>query len=71
MAEKVSPPKRKWEMKSPIDSVIVDMIIDHFNAQSIEKKSEMLTGQNFTDICLEAERIYYEEIMIEQEMASA
>ena len=71
MAEKTLPPKRKWEMKSPIDSVIVDMIIDHFNAQSIEKKSEMLTGQNFTDICLEAERIYYEEIMIEQEMASA
>ena len=71
MAEKVLPPKRKWEMKSPIDSVIVDMIIDHFNTQSIEKKSEILTGQNFTDICLEAERIYYEEILIENEMASA
>ena len=71
MAEKVLPPKRKWEMKSLIDSVIVDMIIDHFNTQSIEKKSEMLTGQNFTDICLEAERIYYEEILIENEMASA
>jgi len=71
MAEKVLPPKRKWEMKSPIDSVIVDMIIDHFNSQNLEKKREILTGKDFTDICLEAERIYYEEILIQKEMASA
>ena len=58
-------------MKSPIDSVIVDMIIDHLNKQALSKKTEKLTGKQFTEICLEAEQIYYEEIMIEKQMASA
>ena len=58
-------------MKSPIDSVIVDMIIEHFNRQSIDKKPEKLTGKEFTDICLSAEELYYEEILIEQQMARA
>ncbi len=61
----------KSKMKSPIDSVIVDMIIDHFNKQALSKKTEKLTGKQFTEICLEAEQIYYEEIMIEKQMASA
>ena len=61
----------KSKMKSPIDSVIVDMIIDHFNEQALSKKTEKLTGKEFTEICLEAEQIYYEEIMIEKQMASA
>ena len=70
MEEKASTTK-KYKMKSPIDSVIVDCIIEHFNRQSMEKKSEVLTGKEFTDICLQAEEIYYEEIMIETEMARA
>jgi len=49
----------------------VDMIIDHFNKQALSKKTEKLTGKEFTEICLEAEQIYYEEIMIEKQMASA
>ena len=61
----------KSKMKSPIDSVIVDMIIDHFNRQSIDKKPEKLTGKEFTDICLSAEEIYYEELLIEKQMARA
>ena len=61
----------KSKMKSPIDSVIVDMIIEHFNRQSIDKKPEKLTGKEFTDICLSAEELYYEEILIEQQMARA
>ena len=61
----------KYKMKSPIDSVIVDMILDHFNRQSLEKKPETLSGQEFTDICLSAEEIYYEEILIETQMARA
>tara|TARA_A100001011_G_C13681366_1_gene583824 strand:- start:33 stop:245 length:213 start_codon:yes stop_codon:yes gene_type:complete len=70
MEDKASTTK-KYKMKSPIDSVIVDMILDHFNRQSLEKKPETLTGQEFTDICLSAEEIYYEEILIEQSMARA
>ena len=70
MEEKASTTK-KYKMKSPIDSVIVDMIIDHFNKQAFSKKREQLTGKQFTEICLEEEQIYYEEIMIEKEMASA
>ena len=45
MEEKISTTK-KYEMKSPIDSVIVDCIIEHFNRQSMEKKSEVLTGKD-------------------------
>jgi len=70
MEEKTSP-TRKYEMKSPIDSVIVDMILEHYNRQSLENKPENLTGQEFTDICLSAEEIYYEEMMIEKQMARA
>ena len=70
MEEKTSP-TRKYEMKSPIASVIVDMILVHYSRQSLEKKPETLTGQEFTDICLSAEEIYYEEMMIEKQMARA
>ena len=70
MEEKISTTKKN-EMKSPIDSVIVDCIIEHFNRLSMEKKPETLSGQEFTDICLSAEEIYYEELLIEKQMARA
>ena len=49
MEEKASTTK-KYKMKSPIDSVIVDMILDHFNRQSLEKKPETLSGQEFLSL---------------------
>ena len=52
------------EIKSPIDSILVDMIIEHFNQQSVHGKSEVLTGKEFMKYCREAESNLYENIII-------
>ena len=31
--------------------LVVDEIMEHFNAQSIDKEEQVLTGNNFDDIC--------------------
>ena len=51
--------KPKNKLKSPVDSIIIDLIIDHYNIQSLSGKREHLTGKDFFDICGEAERIYF------------
>jgi septum formation inhibitor-activating ATPase MinD len=53
------------KLKSDIDSVIIDMILDHYNIQSLSSRREILTGKDFIDICNEAEKRYYEDIMID------
>ena len=35
--------EEKPEMKSPIDSLIVDLILEHFNIESLEGREEILT----------------------------
>jgi hypothetical protein len=40
------------------------MILDHYNMQSLSGHPESLTGENFNDICKEAETIYYKTILI-------
>jgi hypothetical protein len=40
------------------------MILDHYNMQSLSGQPESLTGENFNDICKEAETIYYKTILI-------
>ena len=63
--------KPKNKMKSPVDSIIIDLIIDHYNIQSLSGKLEHLTGEEFFDICSEAERIYFEHVMITEEPGMA
>ena len=53
------------KLKSDIDSVIIDMILDHYNIQSLSGRKEVLTGEDFIDICNDAEERYYENIMID------
>ena len=50
------------KMKSPIDSMIVDFIMEHFNIQSLEGRKEILTGDQFSEIVKIAEDMYYEEL---------
>ena len=50
------------KLKSDIDSVIIDMILDHYNIQSLSGRREILTGKDFIDICNDAEKRYYENI---------
>jgi len=53
------------KLKSDIDSVIIDMILDHYNIQSLSGRKEILTGKDFIDICNDAEKRYYENIMVD------
>ena len=56
--------KPKFKMKSPVDSIIIDFIMDHFNIQSMSGLKESLTGEEFNTICAQAEEIYYDSILI-------
>ena len=51
------------KIKSPIDSVIIDMILTHYNVQSLEGNKLNLTGKDFDEIVEVAEKKYYEAIM--------
>ena len=56
--------KSKSNIKSPIDGIIIDLIMDHFNIQSMSGIKENLTGEDFNDICAQAEEMYYDSILI-------
>ena len=50
-------------MKSLIDSEIIDLIMDHFNIQSLVGLPQVLTDKDFDEIVKIAEKMYYEKIM--------
>jgi len=51
--------------KSPIDSIIIDLILEHYNIQSIDHRRPVLTDIEFDDIVAYAEELYYKKIMEE------
>tara|TARA_R100000742_G_C4241324_1_gene60977 strand:+ start:452 stop:631 length:180 start_codon:yes stop_codon:yes gene_type:complete len=51
---------------SPIDSVIIDMILTHYNIQSFTGKSQVLSADDFDIIVKEAEQEYYKKILQEE-----
>jgi|TARA_B100001996_G_C18554553_1_gene552208 hypothetical protein len=57
--------------KSPIDSIIIDMILEKFNIQSMTGLETKITGKEFDDIVKEAERLYYNKIMISEKSGVA
>ena len=57
----------KCKQKSPVDSIIVDMILDHYNIQNLSGKKENLTGEDFNNICKDAEKIYFKTVLITKE----
>ena len=63
--------EEKPEMKSPIDSMIVDLIMEHFNIQSLEGREEILTGDQFSEVVKLAEAMYYEEVTKHQKLGIA
>ena len=50
-------------MKSPIDSVIIDLILQHYNILSFEGKKSILTSEEFDEIVKVAEKQYYEYVL--------
>tara|TARA_B100000073_G_C23684837_1_gene554042 strand:+ start:615 stop:860 length:246 start_codon:yes stop_codon:yes gene_type:complete len=63
--------KEEKELKSPIDSKIIDLIIEHYNIQSLEGRREVLTGDQFTEIVNLAEDLYIRKMTEGQEIALA
>ena len=59
------------KLKSPIDNIIVDLIMDHFNAQAFAGQHEVLTSHDFESICDMAEAIYFKEVVIKEKPALA
>jgi len=49
--------------ESPIDSIIIDLILEHYNMLSIDHKRPILTDNDFDDIVAYAQEVYYKNIM--------
>lgn len=55
------------EMKtSPIDSMIIDFILEHYNVLSFQGKPAILTSEEFDNLVKEAEQLYYKKLLKEQ-----
>ena len=50
---------------SPIDSIIIDLILEHYNIQSVDHRKPILTDTDFDDIVAYAQELYYKKIMDE------
>jgi len=58
-------------MKSPIDSVIIDLILQHYNILSLEGKKTTLTSEEFDEIVKVAEKQYYEYMLTDTKVGKA
>ena len=58
-------------MKSPIDSVIIDLILQHYNILSFEGKKSILTSEEFDEIVKVAEEQYYEHMLTDTKVGKA
>ena len=54
-----------------IDMIIVDLIMDHFNIQTMEDKKQYLSSRDFDNICEIAESIYLKKVVIQEKPALA
>ena len=54
-----------------IDKIIVDLIMDHFNIQTIEGRRQTLNSKDFDYIVDMAESIYLKKIVIQEKPALA
>ena len=51
------------KLKHEVDSVIVDLIMEHFNIQSFSGLKENLTGDEFNEIIEIAKEMYYMDML--------
>jgi hypothetical protein len=51
--------------ESPIDSIIIDLILEHYNMLSLDHRKPMLSDIEFDDIVHYAQEVYYKKIMDE------
>ena len=43
------------------NKLVIDEIMEHFNSQSIDEEGQILTGNNFVDICGKVQKSLYSE----------
>ena len=55
--------KKRKKITSPIDGMIVDLIMEHYNVQSFKGRRENLSGDEFMEIVEVAEAMYYEKLI--------
>jgi len=53
------------KQKSPIDSIIIDLILDHYNLLSLTNKKVVLSSDEFDDIVIQAKELYYENVIMD------
>ena len=53
----------KKKLKHEVDTMIVDLIMEHFNIQSFEGMKENLTGEEFNEILEVAKDMYYMDML--------
>ena len=53
------------KQKSPIDSIIIDLILDHYNMLSLTNRKVVLSSDEFDDIVIQAKELYYENVMMD------
>ena len=52
---------------SPVDSVIIDLILDHYNIQSLRGKKLVLSGADFDKLVADAKEEYYKRVLRDEE----
>ena len=50
---------------SPIDSIIIDLILEHYNTLTVDHRQPILTDADFDDIVAYAQELYYNKILDE------
>ena len=53
------------KQKSPIDSIIIDLILEHYNMQSLTNRKVVLSSDEFDSIVIQAKELYYENVMMD------
>ena len=53
------------KQKSPIDSIIIDLILDHYNILSLTNKKVVLSSDEFDEIVIQAKELYYENVIMD------
>ena len=53
------------KQKSPIDSIIIDLILDHYNLLSLTNKKVVLSSDEFDNIVIQAKELYYENVIMD------
>jgi hypothetical protein len=53
------------KQKSPIDSIIIDLILDHYNLLSLTNRKEVLSSDEFDGIVIQAKELYYKNVMLD------